>query len=363
VYLPAQVWESLVRRIVRLLPRSVNVAYRQLSTAAMSMAALPRAQDHLVDAISAYMSEPNAQVVANPFVLLDHLPTPRATRLVLDVIAKPQKSVVYRVGVWLARRKLIRGELTAEEESELEMLVLHAWRSDPSSAGDHLAELIADLPSGMRSTLVEAATKAGRPKLGYIVEHGEDVVAAKAAAFSRRVATAAREGAPQEPSYSEDRMLPRLLRESLFHRDTDRRHQASLLLAASPFAHSVADVLLTRLADGDPDWLRGRLATLVRYVSDDSHRARLVPLLDDPAEAVSITAAQTLGHLSFNETSDQVTRKSLVDRWSERERAKMYALGMTGSPALGQLARSGSAPGWQRDAARWWLEIGPAVLR
>ncbi len=363
-YLPAAVWESLVAQIVSLLPRSVNVAYRQLSTAAMTIATVPRAQDFLVDAISGYMSEPDVQVVANPFVLLDHLPTPRATRLVLDVIAKPQKSVVfYRVGVWLARRKLMRGELTAEEEAELEMLVLRAWRSDASSASDHLAELIADLPTGMRSTLIEAAAKAGMPRLGYVVEHGEDVVAAKAAAFSRTIAVAAREAAPQEPCYLEDRMLARLLRESLFHRDTDRRHHASLLLAASPFAAPVADVLLNRLADSDPHWLRGRLANLVRYVIDDSHRMRLLPLLSDPAEAVSISAAQSLGHLSFSETCDQATRASLKPRWSELERAKMYALGMTASPALGPLSGSGPAPSWQRAAARWWRDIGPAVVR
>ena len=99
------------------------------------------------------------------------------------------------------------------------------------------------------------------------------MVAAKASAFATSLAVSAREGAPQEPTYAEDRMLTRLLREALFHRDTERRHCAALLVAASPFAASTCDALLGRLAGaGDPAWMRARLSTLVRYLCNDSHR-------------------------------------------------------------------------------------------
>jgi hypothetical protein len=39
----------------------------------------------------------------------------------------------------------------------------------------------------------------------------------------------------------------------------------------------------------------------------------------------------------------------------------MYALGMTGSAGLRAISRSATAPAWQKAAARWWIEIGPAV--
>ena len=49
------------------------------------------------------------------------------------------------------------------------MLVLKAWRRSPAEASEELAQLIAELPEGMRATLVHAADKAGRRKLGYVV--------------------------------------------------------------------------------------------------------------------------------------------------------------------------------------------------
>ncbi len=362
VHLRAQTWDTLSRQVVTLLPRSVNVAYCQLSTAAMSMATVPRAQDFLVDAIATYMSDPAVQVVANPLVLLDHLPTREAARLVLEVVEKPQNLVTYQMGIWLATQKMVRGEFSPGERSEVQMLVLRAWRRDPSRAGSDLAELIAELPEGMRSTLVQAAVKAGRPKLGYVVEHGEEAVAATASAFATSLAASAREGAPQEATYAEDRMLTRLLREALFHRDTERRHCAALLVAASPFAASTCDALLGRLArSGDPAWLRVRMSTLVRYLCNDSHRQRMLPFLHDPDEQVAVPVVQGLGHLSFSPTCDQEVRASLVQEWSARERAKLYALGMTGSPGLAPIAASEGRPRWQRSAARWWLDPGSAV--
>lgn len=363
VHLRASVWEALARRVVNQLPRSVNVAYRQLSTAAVSMAVIPRAQDHLVDAIATYISDPAVQVVGNPLELLEHLPTREAARLVLEMVEKPQSLDTYQVGVWLARQKTVRGHLTAGERTQLHMLVLRSWRNDAARAGEDLAGLIADLPAGMRATLVDAATKAGRPKLGYVVEHGEQVVAAKARAFAAALAEVAREGAPQDPAYDEDRLLTRLLRESLFHRDTDRRQDAALLVSASPFASSTADALLRRLGAGDDrTWLRARLATLARAVCGDAHRLRLLSLVGDPAEPVAVPLTETLGHLSYSVTSDRQLRSSLEPTWSPRGRATLYALGMTGSSVLADLSRSEQAPRWQRSAARWWIEHG-AVLR
>ena len=362
VHLRAQTWETLARQAVTLLPRSVDVAYCQLSTAAMSMARLPRAQDFLVDAIATYVSDPAVQVVSDPLGLLDHLPTREAARLVLEVVEKPQNLVTYRMGIWLATQKMVRGQLSPGERSELQMLVLRAWRRDPSRAGVDLAELIAELPEGMRSTLVQAAVKAGRHELGYVVEHGEEAVAATARAFATSLAVSAREGAPQEPAYAEDRMLTRLLREALFHRDAERRHGAALLVTASPFAASTCDALLGRLARaGDPSWLRARMSTLVRYMCNDSHRRRMLAFLQDPDESVAVPVIQGLGHLSFSPTCDQEVRASLAREWSARERAKLYVLGMTGSPGLAPIAGAEGLPRWQRSAARWWLDQGAGV--
>jgi hypothetical protein len=166
--------------------------------------------------------------------------------------------------------------------------VLNAWRRDPAQASVDLAELIAELPEGMRAALVQAAAKAGARKLGYVVQHGEDLVAAKAAQFSREVADAARAGVPQDPTYDDDRMLTRLIREALFHLDSERRHLAALLISSSPFGSPVTDELLVRLgANIYPEWMRARLATLIRYLSNDSHRLRMLAFIDDTSDDIA----------------------------------------------------------------------------
>lgn len=362
VHLRARTWEALTWRIVDELPRSVKVAYRQYSTAAMNMASVPRAQDYLVGAIKAYIRDPDVQVLTNPMGLLDRLPTREAARLVLDCLDDPANEAVYSVAVWCATTKVTRGDFTPEERSELDMIVLRQWRNDPVRAGEDLAELIASLPEGFRSTLVHAAARAGRRKLGYVVEHGEDVVAHRAKGISHELAERARVRAPQQPSYDEDRMLERLIREALFHRDSERRHLAALLVSASPFTEPVTDELLqVAVHDGLPEWMRVRAATLVRYLSSDVHRMRMMTLLDHPVDVIAAPVVQGLGHMAPTPLSDQALRTSLGKEWSMRERAKVYALGMTGSDGLKPVLRAKDTPEWQRSAARWWIARGPAI--
>ena len=362
VHLRRGTWEILAQRLIGQLPRSIKVCYRQLSTAAMNMAAVPRAQDFMAEAIAQYTSVPGVQVITSPVGLLDRLPTRQAARLVLEIIDRPENGLTYGTGIWLATQKIVRGDFDPAERTQLDMLILKAWRRNPQQAGADLAELIAELPPGMRATLVQAADKAGRRKLGYVVTHGEEILAAKAEQFSAELADGARARAPQEPAYDEDRMLPRLIREALFHRDSERRHLAAMLIASSPFDSGVTDELLVRLAGGSyPDWMRARFSTLVRYLSADTHRMRMLTLVDDPSDDVAAPAIQGLGHLTLNAMSDLAVRNSLGPVWSHRERAKMYALGMTGSPGLQAIAKSTDAADWQKAAARWWIDQGSAI--
>ncbi|HLN75395.1 MAG TPA: hypothetical protein VK204_00040 [Nocardioidaceae bacterium] len=362
VHLRAHTWEALAHQVVNLLPRSVKVPYRQYSTAAMNVASVPRAQDFLTDAVAQHVKSPGAQVLTNPIGLLDQLPTRKAAKMVLDLIENPPTESVYALAVWLAAQKVTRGDFSPEERTRLDMMVLKIWRANPVKAAEDLAELIASLPEGLRSTLTEAAMKAGRRKLGYVVESGEDLAPMVARGLSHDLAESARAAVPNDPVYDEDRMLARLVREALFHRDSERRHLASLLISASPFGSAVADGLLALLgAANAPTPVRTRAATLARYLSDDSHRLRMLSFLDDPVDDVGTYIVQGIGHMTFTAFSDQVIRTSLREQWSQRERAKLYALGMSGSPGLEVIARSRNAPEWQRTAAEWWLAQGPAV--
>jgi hypothetical protein len=340
----------------------VKVPYRQYSTAALNIASVQRAQDFLTDAVAEHINTPGVQVLTNPIGLLDQLPTRRAAELVLDLIENPPTEAVFALTVWVAAQKVARGDFTPEERTRLDMVVLKLWRANPAKAAEELAELIASLPEGLRSTLTDAATKAGSRKLGYVVEVGEDLAPSMARGLSHDIAEAARARVPGEPTYEEDRMLVRLVREALFHRDSERRHLASLLISASPFGDAITDELLTLLAvPNAPTLVRGRAATLSRYLGTDVHRLRMLRFVEDDNDLVGTVVVQGVGHMTFTEFSDQVIRSSLREEWSPRERAKMYALGRSGSPGLGAILRSGNAREWQKTAARWWVSQGAAV--
>ena len=362
VHLRAQTWEALANEVVNIIPRSINVAYRQYSTAAMNMATVPRAQDFLVSAISTYLADPDVQVVTNPLGLLDHLPTREAADLVLTLIEQPPTEGAYHLAIWVATSKVLRGDFTAEERTRLGMIVLRLWRANPTKAAKDLAELVAALPEGLRATLTEAASRTGQGRVGYTIEHGESMVASQARAMAWRLAESARPRAAGSPEYGEDRMLVRLIREVLFHRDSERRHLAALVLASSPFRGPVVEEMLGVLGETDmPGWVRSRAATTIRYLAEDEHRLRLLHWLQDPDPDVAAPIAQTIGHLSYAPVSDQALRQALGPEWSMVERARMYALGMSGSAGLRAINRSATAPAWQKAAARWWIAIGPAV--
>ncbi|HEX6877422.1 MAG TPA: hypothetical protein VF165_17330 [Nocardioidaceae bacterium] len=362
VHLRARTWEAISHRLVNELPRAVRVPYRQYSTAALNIASVRRAQEFLTDAVTDYVNTPGVQVLTTSIGLLYHLPTRKAAKMVLDLIDSRSPGSVYAIAVWVAAQKLARGDFTAEERTRLDMMLLKMWRANPVKAAEQLAELIASLPEGLRSTLTDAATKAGSRKLGYVVETGEDFAPEVAARVSGDLAMAARKRVPETAAYDDDRMLVRLVREALFHRDSERRHLAALVISASPFAEAVADELLALLAaPGTQEPVRMRAATLAGYLTSDTHRLRTLRFLEDRSEYVARVLTQAVGRMTFTDFSDQVVRASLREEWSPRERAKMYALGMSGSPAIETIAQSTQAADWQRTAAQWWLSQGPAI--
>jgi hypothetical protein len=320
IHLRRPVWEVLSRRLIDQLPRSVKVAYRQLSTAAMNMAAIPRAQDFLVVAIAQYISDPAVQVITSPAGLLDRLPTRQAARLVLEIMEKPQTKLTYETGVWLATQKVIRKDFDAAERTELDMLILKTWRRDPAQASVDLAELIAELPEGMRSTLVQASAKAGRHRLGYVVQHGEETGRDQGQRSSpERSLTPPAPGHRRSRRRTDDRMLPRLVREALFHRDSERRHLASLLLISRRRSRRRSP---TSCSPGSPrpypEWMQGPTRHAGPLPQQSTcHRMRLRrPRRRPVRRGRHSSVIQGDRAPALNVVSDQALRNSLAREWS-----------------------------------------------
>jgi hypothetical protein len=68
-------------------------------------------------------------VITSPAGLLDGCP-PAKPRAWCRIIEKPQKGLSYATGIWLATQKVIRRDFDPAERTELDMLVLKAWRRD-----------------------------------------------------------------------------------------------------------------------------------------------------------------------------------------------------------------------------------------
>jgi hypothetical protein len=160
------------------------------------MAAIPRAQDVMVAAIAQYISDPAVQVITAPAGLLDRLLTRRRPGWCWRSSRKPQNSLT--CDRHLARHpeghppRLRAGRADRARHAGAQGLAARpgAGQRRPRRADRRAAR------GDARATLVQAAAKAGRRKLGYVVHHGEDLVAAKAAQVSGEVADAARSGVP-----------------------------------------------------------------------------------------------------------------------------------------------------------------------
>jgi hypothetical protein len=352
---------ALSDEIVGQLARGVHTSYRLISIAAANLAQVPALREPLVASIRRYLGDPDVQVVHDPLGLLDQISSPDAADLVLDLFERAPNRTLYLHAVWQATQMVLRDGFDDRQRARLGVLVLARWRADPEQAPVDLAQLIAVLPSGFREAFSRAAAQWGNTDFGYVLEHGEDVTAASAERLATRLvnAVAAANPAPLESDRGE---LASLVRESLFHRESEQRHLASVLLSASPYAAQVGEAALDALGERDTVSLaRGRAATLCTYLATEDHRLRLSPFVGDADETVAAAVTVALGHIAFAPTTDQVLRHLIPGHPGSLGRGHMYALGMTGSPGLEAIAGSSSAPEWQRRAARWWLRTGPAI--
>lgn len=353
--------DRVARALVTQLPRSVGVAYRQLSVAATHLCTLPSVQDTVVTQIRQHVAIGAVQQPTDPVSLLAEVPTRTAATLVLEMLERPPTRTLLPVVVWVATRKLVEGHFTDAERARLEVAVLTRWRSGARTAQRELAELIAALPEGVRDTLVRAAADAGEQALGHMIEYGEEQSETPAGVIAADVAATALAAAPGNAPEDDGPLLTQLVREALFHHQTERRHVASVLLEASPFHGGVADRVVALLASVDDRALRFRAASLACYVTGESHRMRLHRFLEDRQVSVAMFATYALGRLPYAVTTDLALRRGLPAEPTPAAQARMHALGMTGSPVLGTLASRPGAVDWQRRAAEWWLAGGPAI--
>ena len=197
--------------------------------------------------------------------------------------------------------------------------------------------------------------KDARTSLDLAYNNAEIRDAHGARSVSSKIAEAAQTATEIDYLVGQDQMLHRLVREALFHVDHGRRHQAALVLAASPYRAQLGEPLVALAARTDET--TAVLATTALFqLADQRQRGALLQAgLADPRLAVRTTSLMSLGQVVGQIAPEEAVRlRTLLAEPGPAalRSAAMHVLGMGSADLLVELADGGP----DADAARWWLE-------
>lgn len=360
LYLEPGTWERLATRLLFRLVRSLGSEFVTRYEALRVLLSLPSASRHVLRTIGRYATDPDAHGVIQPITLLTELSHPRAQHLVLRMLSGDGHQLSAGAA-WAAAVKLERGHFDDQAHALIERVVSQSVDKGPVHHDVDLVDVAARLPqpSVQRILARAAGTQFGR-RLHHVVTHGEVAPRERAADISSEIAIATQEETPARRPVQRDQMLHRLIREALFHGHQARRHQAALLLAASPYAAALARQLAVRLTASSPT-VSFYLAGLLRYVAVAEIERPLVDLaVGHGAAAVRERLLVAIGRLDgfpSPATESTLAKLATTDPDPAVRRSAVYALGMHASPELDRLA---SAPK-PIEGALWWQRLGPGL--
>lgn len=348
----------LVKRLFSELARSIGPAFVTRYEALRRLCTLPRFLPVALNQIEDMVREPWSGVLIDVVVVLTDVPGPQANDLILR-LARDDDPERQHAALWSAATRVDRGDWTGMQLVQLEQALISLLASGPPEPVQTAAtDVIACLPVAAQKRVLDAVWNlpggAGRRRA---VEVGELMSAAAALQASRAVARRALRSLSDDDA--EDPMLSRIVREALAHAHRDRRHQASVLLMVGPLRRPVADALLD-LWGGLPPECRLPAGMLLSYLADDSHLDELDRRVraEGPLELVR-RSWMARGHLQ-RPVDDPLLLDRLREADSEVAKVALYAMGMTGSPQLHDVASSPLSEAI-KGRSRWWLAAGAAV--
>jgi hypothetical protein len=357
--LPTPVWRRLAGRLIHELGIAVGAAYATRSQAALLLSLHERARHAIVVAVGERVTENESRVVSDAISLLPQMPDPRARDLVIRLLGHPEEAT-RNAAIWAAAAMLSRGQFDDAQLAALERAVTtlaHRHGLDTGGLFGRLTDLVELLPPDVAERVRRSAPHltAPRPVPAAPAAHPKAAVAG----VSRRVARP--DGQPEEP------MLERLVEEVLSHKIAERRLQAALSIALSPFRSRVARGAARLLVEGVPGQpvVEERLVVLLTAVATEAERETLRAFAEDPVSPHHLGAFVALAHIpppGVPTSVDLWPLRSPGELDPETGRAAVYYAGMTGDDAvLEQLRDDPRTEPWVRTAAGWWLREGPGI--
>lgn len=363
IYMRPRSWEQLTESLISQIGRSVNSSYIRRFESLRTLVRHPIAQRHVVKTIGRFVTDPAAQVVMHPLTLLQEVEHPQAADVTLRLLMSSAVGMLQQGAAWTTAAKVARGHFDQDGLARLEVILarLLAEGSPALSEADVLdiaARLPEDALSRLRHAIRDSQTIA---RLDLLMKTGEMLPETTTRRVAARVATAAQEATPPPYRIEPDMMLQRLVRVALFHGHQERRHQAGVLLSVSPYRAGVAEALCEVIEVAD-DTVANLAAMLLRQVATEQQRGHLRRWAQDASRRqVRGASILTLGRLpeGLHEEDEPLVLDVLSSGGRATERACLYALGMSGSPAIKQLADCDNE--LHRRAAQWWIRTGPAI--
>ena len=358
VFLRERDWSALARGLLHEQARSIGPGYAARTVALSRLVGHPVARRHVARAIGEVMLDDRAPQRARTVLLLAHLPGAASTALALRLLEHAEEPVRGAAAAVLAAL-VADGGVDDARLGQLEPALARGLRRDPDQPA--LADLAVRLPAETRERL-QAAT--GNRLLGLALTGHELVGRDVAAALATQVADAAgplggagASGTRATTGTVEDGMLPRLVREALFHVHWRRRLSAMSLLAASPYAAGLAGACAVLLTHADPI-VAGQAVWAQGWLARQAQAGPLAAVVVAGPESRAVAALQALGSLPGSLTPETLTVVLDALRGGSRRpggvaTAAAHTLGMHGLAATIPAARPALA-----DLAGWWGEAG-----
>ena len=360
-YLPTTMWAELADRLLfeRVLSHGTDSLF--LSAACRALAQDPTSQRFVVKAIGRLVTHPGAPFVEPALRPLRHLHDPKATRLVLRMLHHPSATLrrgAARVTSWM----IARGQLDDPTLDTLQTDLPHLL--DPAHNGSvntDALDILAALPEPRRThvltTLDPTLDPTTTTDLRHALDSGQLLTPEQAHRTLTTISTTLGLGPPTLLT-EHNPLLLRLLHEALTHIHHERRHQAGLLLAATPYAHTLPHALLRTLDTNDPTHAARTLELLTHLPPDPTTTNHLLELTHHPNRTLRLASLTALtAHTNHSETDPTALEHAAThtlthDHDPHIRIAALNLLGLTTSP---HLARHTHDPDQHVSAtALWW---------
>lgn len=359
MFLRSSLWHDLATQLISELSRSIGAAYTARLVALHRLIAHPMAHHEVVAAIGQYVTDPHAVRVKDVIAALAQAPSSGGRFLALGLLASDSYAVRCGAARTIAAMQASHAwseSLTPTLEKSIVSLLAEAPDAPELAHADGNADLLRYLDPDARARVLAQIGEDRHHR--FVLEHATLTSPATASLIAANVTAAAQQSAPIAGD-APDPMLERLVREALFHAHADRRHRASVLLMASPYASGVGGAMAGLLNADDPLVAR-RAANLLRFCITPAETAHVLSSPIERPEQVQALALTALGHvpeLAEPHVADLLQHTEPSPSASHAE-AAVYVLGMHG---LTDRLSARDLPPHVESAAAWWRRTGSRV--